>query len=639
MNIKDLPQGSYKVIHPGTLNIKDLPQGSYQVVSGNAPAPAAQPLTGKEQRLAKATGQAPSAPVVPETPGYQDTSGPLGFLKARANQLNESLTRGETGQQTGGETGFQFASNTVLGPTMDVIGKILTPIDKVRQAVLNQGAGRVANVVTGKGNKPVADESPMDYITPRAAANTEAALNIGQAGLMLGGGGKAKEKVQQELQAAADRKAAAPPKTPKIVEKRVAELKQIENNYAGLRKMKDYSNEFDASRSRVASTDVLHNSVSADGKIATKGPGGAVEQYKRMTLDDAEGVVRKNIVREGRAVSVKSVEDALTQEVQNSGLEGADLRNALNKVKKEVAGYRLKADANGNIPLEVIHDAKVNTYNNTNYLTPPEVAKYNKTLARGLKKLVENNSDLPVGEINKELGNYLQDIKYLESLDGKIVKGGRLTKILGTSTGSVIGSVAGHALGPLGSIAGGVLGSEVANRIIGSRLANTLKGKTGTLIERSKLLNDHINMADTPPEPITVKNYLERNQPQSRPATTPNSMPSIGEKLFTKRESNAPTTVVRPADLQDYAKVYAEEKAKPLIRVNYFDRPDFPRYIPKALLEKGMQKFISKQNAGKAIDVLKKEIRRYIKPMSDIKLKPGVKNGKPTGNVIIRYSK
>ncbi len=56
MNIKDLPQGSYKVVQPGKMNIKDLPAGSYKNVTKEDSFPKEEPETVKRNFLQKTAG-------------------------------------------------------------------------------------------------------------------------------------------------------------------------------------------------------------------------------------------------------------------------------------------------------------------------------------------------------------------------------------------------------------------------------------------------------------------------------------------------------------------------------------------------------------------------------------------------------
>lgn len=277
--------------------------------------------------------------------------------------------------------------------------------------------------------------------------------------------------------------------TEKIINARAEELRNISNNYVSLKKKQIYNKDFDESIKRVAETDVLVGAVDENGLISTKGKGGAVERYKAETLDGAEQVVRTNLERLNETVNLADVEKTLTNAVNKSGLEGADLKTALNSIRQEIAGYKLRADMNGNVPLTLIQDAKISKTKGINYLTPPNVGVKDKAIANGLKRIVEDNSILNVKEINNELSKYLKDIDFLESLDGKRVKGGKLGKYFAQISGNIIGGTAGAAIGgPVGSALGTIIGGELGGKIKGTLMSKTLKGKTGTLAPKNKII-------------------------------------------------------------------------------------------------------------------------------------------------------
>lgn len=284
-----------------------------------------------------------------------------------------------------------------------------------------------------------------------------------------------------------------------IINKRVKELENISENYAQLRKEVNFNPEkAKESVKRVASTDVLSNAVDENGLIRTKGEGGAVEQYKAQTLDNAENVVRRNLERTGERVGLDEVQTRLEEAVNNSGLEGADLKVALNKVKKEVAGYKLKADEAGTIPLTLVHDAKIATTKKIrDFTTPSEIKTYEKAIGEGLKTTVEKNSTFNVKEVNAELSKYLQDIKFLEQLDGKRVKGGKLGKYFAQISGNIVGGAIGTAVGgPVGAAAGTVIGGELGGKIKGSMLQKTLSGKTGNEVLKNPIIQNAIDKVE-----------------------------------------------------------------------------------------------------------------------------------------------
>jgi len=778
VNIKDLPQGSYKVIggqppiqpsQSGMVNVRDLPQNSYKVLSGQMPeVPAPKPFRFdvpadviQEDRQAKTTRL--KAEALKAQAEARSKSGFFGMLKAGVEPfVSSELALGET-------LGKAFSANTALGGATENIGKLTdSNLQLLRQIKENEKTGKDstalkrmfnanANVIEQNGGdiSKYKDELPttaqamgqvggvaLDLLTagtygkatagmktgvlakesipfaktlfrtatpalgkvaeiaskPTGIGTVQGIKNItkgagigygfdvtqglqgtrgedrtGTSALIPGLGTLIGASLPALSEVGASQKNYKANAVNRIMQKRENELADIEKAYSTLRKLKDFSKDQNqATRKRIASVDVLAGSVDDNGKINTRQAGGAVEQYKKMTIDGAEGVVRKNIEREGSTVNLANVQKELTDKINKSGLEGKDLQLALNNVKKEIAGYRLRADVNGNVPLTVIHDAKVNTYNNTNYLTPPEVKKYNKTLANGLKTIVENNSDFNVGQVNDEIGKYLGDIKYLELLDGKIVKGGKLGKYFSQITGNIAGGMAGGAIGGIpGQIIGTVVGGEIGNRLKSSSLHRMLGGETGNIIEQSAIIKKAIELSKTQKEGMTVadyQKYLSRkgtqtpqysNKPTIIPKNgIPTTLPQLGTKVkagdIKVNDFQKGISVISKESLAKTAKELAEKKSSGLIKVTDYTKPQYPRYITPDMQNRMAKVLTLKENQGKSVDMLvlevqkkfvdidgitpgEQDIRKMIVDMRDVKKKvnltPGIKNVEAKGAV------
>ncbi len=278
---------------------------------------------------------------------------------------------------------------------------------------------------------------------------------------------------------------------PSAVQKTTEELANIENNYIKTRKANEYSKDTLASRERLAKSGVLENAADDNGLIRTKQKGGAVERYRQVTIDGAEDIVRKGLEQEGKIINLAEVSRDLTSRVMKSGLEGADLQAGLTGVTREIQGLLKRADAQGNIPLYKIHDAKINTTKNINYNTPPETATFRKALASGYKTIVENTSKLPVKAVNGELGKYYADIKRLENLDGLRVKGGKLGKYTSQIAGNIAGGAVGGLTGGLGGVAlGTIVGGEVAAMLKGKSMAGTFGEVKSAEVPKSTILDN-----------------------------------------------------------------------------------------------------------------------------------------------------
>jgi hypothetical protein len=278
------------------------------------------------------------------------------------------------------------------------------------------------------------------------------------------------------------------------------ELYNIENNYATIRKANEFSTDANAaSRARIAATDVLATAVDAEGRIRTTQPGGAVDQYRARTIDGLESVVKDNLIREAKKVNLIEVSKELKNEILNSKLEGGDLVKALNGVEAEIKGLKLRADPFGNVDLSKIQDAKVSTYGNINFNTPPETATYRKAVARTYKNLIESKSDFDVRTINKELQKYYQDVTTLQRLDGRVVKGGKLGKYFARTAGNVAGAMTGGMVGgPAGIAVGTVVGGEISSRLQGRQMSKAFGKATGREIPKNPILESAKELAGKP---------------------------------------------------------------------------------------------------------------------------------------------
>lgn len=289
-----------------------------------------------------------------------------------------------------------------------------------------------------------------------------------------------------------------------IVEKKMKDIFDIENSYAKTRKAMDYAKDANANaRRRVAETDVLAGSPDDTGTIRTKQPGGAVDKYSAMTIDGKEGVVRDLLEREGLSITPQELQKKLISVIDNDRmLQGKARTKALNDVVDEVAAYPRNAD--GNIPLSSVHDAKIATTKVIkDFATPVEYKTYQKALARGLKEAIEENSSEEIRKINNELAEYYKDIRLLESLDGKKVKGGKLGKYFSQISGNIIGGIVGNAVGgPVGSAVGTIVGGEVGGRIRSNTFTKTFGKLTGGKARGSDILTNATVKSKSPKLPL-----------------------------------------------------------------------------------------------------------------------------------------
>jgi hypothetical protein len=276
-----------------------------------------------------------------------------------------------------------------------------------------------------------------------------------------------------------------------LTQRRNEELSKLDS-YQTLKKATEKGRERGIDVKQVLSeTDVLHGAVDNTGTITTKGEGGAVEQYTRQFIDGNESLVSDALKKEGRSISLDVVRKKLRQNVLNAGIEGDALETALAKIDKEIAGYARRGGNSGTVPVETLHKAKVDKYNNINFFTEGNTKKYDKTVANALKQLVEENTtSVKVADINKELSKHFAVLDYLNKLDGKKVEGGKLGKYFAQTVGAIVGS---H-FGPLGAIAGAEAGGAFKSGLMG----RVFKGKTGKVSPQAQSIIDAKGAIDAP---------------------------------------------------------------------------------------------------------------------------------------------
>lgn len=461
-------------------------------------------------------------------------------------------------------TGLEALSGGVLSSGAEAVGaKGLSTVEKINQlgkiGATYGAIGSGANTMAQGGNAG-------DTLTDAATGGITGYVGGAGLGLLGIGASKVAPKISQFVNPTAE----------DIISKREKAISDIENNYSKTRKASQFSTDAgSASRKRVAATDVLVDSVDKDGLLRTKQPGGAVEKYKEMTIGNADNVVRNGLIKEGATVSLDNVEKELTSQINNSGLEGKNLKNALNDVKKEVAGYRLKADKNGKVPLSLIHDAKVDNYRSINFQTAPEVGNARKSIARGLKNIVENNSSLNIKEVNGEIGKYLQDIKLIENLDGTRVKGGRLGKYFAQISGNIVGGAAGSAIGgPIGSAVGTIVGGELGSRIQSNILSKMLGKEAGQIAPKSEILEKAVAQNKSPRLALPAPTSEFRSQIGSGPTINlpkktstsieESQLNNLGSRNISQSSTKNPTNIAIPESIPQYPKPgYQYEKYTP----------------------------------------------------------------------------
>lgn len=196
-----------------------------------------------------------------------------------------------------------------------------------------------------------------------------------------------------------------------------------------------------------------------------------------------EKQIKKQMIKfcEAREKETPDLKNGYYTKIKSAGIEGKALTNALKSVDDEMAGYLLRANEQGNIPVSVLHDAKIDKYNGINFFTEGATKKYDKTVAKALKELVEETTtSADIKKINEELSKHFAVIDYLNKLDNKKVDDGKLGKYFAQTVGAIVGS----NFGPLGAIAG----AEAGGMVKGGLMSRTFNGKTGKIPQQAEVI-------------------------------------------------------------------------------------------------------------------------------------------------------
>jgi len=427
-----------------------------------------------------------------------------------------------------GKSAFDIAS---LGAGAAVNTAIKTGVQKTASALLPKATSKVGSYIARNAPGVVANAvEGVAYNTGYNALNqkpltdnigTAAAFGVVAPPLIKGvfkGGQKVVGTFNKDIRAE------------RLAQKRLTELNK-------LNKLKTLSTVVEKGRERgidiprlLSETDVLHGSVDKNGTITTKGVGNAIEEYTNKYVAGNEAIVSESLKKEGRAIAPQIVQKKLKEAVNNAGIEGSALIQANKKIDDEIAGYMLRSQESGAIPVVTLHDAKVDKYNGINFFTEGAAKKYDKTIAKALKELVEEyTTDVKVKEINRDLSKHFAVIDYLERLDGRKVEGGRLGKYFARTVGAIVGG----NMGPLGAVAG----AEAGGLAKGQMMSRVFSGKTGKVPVQAKAITQAIEYNKKLPMqlPQSSKSLGNLNTSQSTtiiPTNTgiPKSVPQLPKK-------------------------------------------------------------------------------------------------------------
>lgn len=175
-------------------------------------------------------------------------------------------------------------------------------------------------------------------------------------------------------------------------------------------------------------------------------------------------------------LEVAALANAKTPQNVNSGRYASMEKEIKNRFANLAQYY-----PSGDVPLTIVDDIKSahwdNVFGNKSLVEADRLAKdADYSIAKAAQKTIENTAKQTghndVAQLNREIGDRLEAAKYLEDLNGKTIKGGRLLKYATSLVGASLGATAPGKL--MGAIAGNAVGELILSYNVSSPISRAL---------------------------------------------------------------------------------------------------------------------------------------------------------------------
>jgi hypothetical protein len=185
----------------------------------------------------------------------------------------------------------------------------------------------------------------------------------------------------------------------------------------------------------------------------------------RKALKEIEPAVEKTTMTD---LENRAIKEARTQQNIDSG----KAPKIVKQIQEEFVG--LRAEYGEEIPISKVDDIKSARWSDVKFdMTNPFKGDVNYLIGKSAQKTIEETATKAgfedVAQLNREIGDRMDAAKYLESLNGNTVKGGRLSKYLFMGIGSSLG----HTLP--GKIVGALGGDVVADMMMNYSIASPIR--------------------------------------------------------------------------------------------------------------------------------------------------------------------
>lgn len=192
-------------------------------------------------------------------------------------------------------------------------------------------------------------------------------------------------------------------------------------------------------------------------------------------LYDANRQAIREIEMQTEKIKLSDLEKRAIENARTTrNIAGGKFDDLANNIKSEFENYR--KNYGESVSLGTIDDIKSARWADTKFdMTKPLKSDINYNIAKSAQKTIEETASKAgfddVAQFNRYIGDRLEAAKFLESLHGQTIKGGRLGKYVGMTLGSIVGAPS----GPLAALFGVIAGNSVANILIKASVANPIK--------------------------------------------------------------------------------------------------------------------------------------------------------------------
>ncbi len=255
----------------------------------------------------------------------------------------------------------------------------------------------------------------------------------------------------------------------------------------------------------------------------------------RMLTNEAQSKIDTSVepLNQHLDMALKEVEQSVPKsnlnDLRTSALKDADkLKNITEVTRKQIKAhineeFDAQIEANGgdpNVGITKVQDIKKAAWGATKFdSTKPYLTDSNYIVGKTAKTTIEDtvpDDAFGVKELNNYIGDHYDAKKFLQSLEGKVVKGGRLGKYAMKGLGTIIGS----AFGIPGEVVGFLGGGAVTDILQGTTFTNPLKD----------LILKNLKVAD-PEAYQQVLQYIDKSAADRAtrlklPAPTPGKLPN-----------------------------------------------------------------------------------------------------------------